>query len=149
MAKNLVFGRFWLIRPKFGPSIFFSKIWVRQSLDIMVSYHHVQYQKKLKIQSWEILAIDWQTDGQTEESDFIGRCPTNMERPTRHIWKLQYLFKTGSRTIAPEGNCPTTLKLTLALIQIFRVNCLTGGSFRRGQMSGYHLKPARFWFNFW
>ena len=85
MAKNLVLGRFWLIRPKFGPPIFFSKIWVRQSLDIMVSYHHVQYQKKLKIQSWEILAIDWQTDGQTEESDFIGRCSTNIERPTRHI----------------------------------------------------------------
>ena len=30
---------------------FFSKIWLRQSLDIMVSYHHVQYQKKLMIQS--------------------------------------------------------------------------------------------------
>ena len=25
---------------------FFSKIWLRQSLDIMVSYHHVQCQKK-------------------------------------------------------------------------------------------------------
>ena len=25
---------------------FFSKVWLRQSLDIMVSYHHVQYQKK-------------------------------------------------------------------------------------------------------
>ena len=40
--------------PDFGPfgqnsgrQIFFSKIWRRQSLDIMVSYHHVQYQKKL------------------------------------------------------------------------------------------------------
>ena len=33
---------------------FFFEIWVRQSLDIimfMVSYHHVQYQKKLMIQS--------------------------------------------------------------------------------------------------
>ena len=41
----------------FGPNLgyqfffFFSKIWLRQSLDIMVSYHHVQYQKKLMIQS--------------------------------------------------------------------------------------------------
>ena len=30
---------------------FFSKIWLGQSLDIMFSYHHVQYQKKLIIQS--------------------------------------------------------------------------------------------------
>ena len=47
-------------KPHFGPpldpldsnldrQIFFSKIWLRQSLDIMVSYHHVQYQKKLMI----------------------------------------------------------------------------------------------------
>ena len=26
---------------------------------------------------------DGQTDGQTDESDFTGRCPTNVERP---IW---------------------------------------------------------------
>ena len=41
--------------PDFGPfgasKIFFSKIWLRQSLDIMFSYHHVQHQKKLTIQS--------------------------------------------------------------------------------------------------
>ena len=30
---------------------FFSKIWLRQSLDTMVSYHDLQYQKKLMIQS--------------------------------------------------------------------------------------------------
>ena len=30
---------------------FFSKIGLRQSLDIMVNYHHVKYQKKLMIQS--------------------------------------------------------------------------------------------------
>ena len=42
--------------PDFGPlaqiraaKIFFQKIWLRQSLDIMVSYHHVQYKKKLMI----------------------------------------------------------------------------------------------------
>ena len=85
MAKNSVLGQFWLIRPKFGPPFFFFKNLGASVTRYMVSYNHVQYQKKLKIQSWEILAIDWQTDGQTEESDFIGRCPTNMERPTRHI----------------------------------------------------------------
>ena len=48
-------------KPQFGPDlgllgqiwakIFFSEIWLRQSLNIMISYHHVQYQKKLIIQS--------------------------------------------------------------------------------------------------
>ena len=38
----------------------------------MVSYHHVQYQKKQTIQSWENLGMD----GQTDESDFIGRSTT-------------------------------------------------------------------------
>ena len=41
IAKNLVLGN----------QFFFSKIWLGQSLDIMVSYHHVQYQKNLLIQS--------------------------------------------------------------------------------------------------
>ena len=48
-------------KPNFGPDLgpldlnsgrqFFSKVWLCQSLDIMVSYHHVQYQKKIMIQS--------------------------------------------------------------------------------------------------
>ena len=33
------------------------------------------------IQSWENLVTNGQTDGQTGESDFIGCCPTNGERP--------------------------------------------------------------------
>ena len=44
----------------------------------MVSYYHVQYQEKLMIQSWENLV----KDGQIDMSDFIGRCPINVERPT-------------------------------------------------------------------
>ena len=32
--------------PKFGPKNFSKKIWVCQSLDIMVSYQHVKYQRK-------------------------------------------------------------------------------------------------------
>ena len=43
-------------------------IWLRQSLDIMVSYD-VQYQKKLMIQSWE----NYVTDGRTDESDLVER----------------------------------------------------------------------------
>ena len=62
--------------PKFGMSIFFWKTWFRQSLDIMVSYHHI-FRKKLKRKSWENLVTDGLTDG---KSDFIGRCSTNVER---------------------------------------------------------------------
>ena len=40
-----------LLGSKSSLKIFFSKIWLRQSLDFMVSYHHEQYQKKLMIQS--------------------------------------------------------------------------------------------------
>ena len=40
--------------PNFGPfgpyssyqNIFFATIWLRQTLDVMASYHHIQYQKK-------------------------------------------------------------------------------------------------------
>ena len=44
----------------------------------MVSYHHVQYQKKLTIQSWENLVMDGQTDTdrRMDDSDFIGCCQT-------------------------------------------------------------------------
>ena len=48
-------------------------------VDIMVSYHHVQYQKKIMIQILRKLS-DGRTDGRTE-SDFKGLCPTYVERP--------------------------------------------------------------------
>ena len=78
-------------RPGFGPfgpnsgcHFFLSKIWLHQSLDAMVSYHHVQYQKKLVIQSWESLVTDRETNRQMDNSDFIGRYLTNVERPKKH-----------------------------------------------------------------
>ena len=85
-------------KPNFGTNLgtlaqiqvaFFSpKIWLCQLPDIVVSYHHVQYQKKLKIQSWESLVADGRTDGRTDsDSDFIGRCPTNVERPIPKFWR--------------------------------------------------------------
>ena len=72
--NNFVFGHFsrsvWVwFRPagfKFEPPLFFSKTWLRQSLNIMVSYH-VRYQKKLMIQSWENLVTGGRTDGRTDE----------------------------------------------------------------------------------
>ena len=48
----------WPIWPKFRCQKSFSKVWLRQSLDIMVSYHQAQYEKKLMIQSWGNLMID-------------------------------------------------------------------------------------------
>ena len=33
------------------PNFFLKKIWLRQPLDIIVGYHHVQYQKNLMTQS--------------------------------------------------------------------------------------------------
>ena len=88
--------------PNSGHQFFFLKIWLRQSLDIMVSYHHVKYQKKLKIKSWENLVTERQTDGQMDTSDFRGRCLTDVEhqRIRTHLWvwngpKIVHFPKTG------------------------------------------------------
>ena len=51
--------------PNSGCQNFSSKIWLCQSLDVMVSYHHVQYQKKLMNKSCETLVTDGRTDRQT------------------------------------------------------------------------------------
>ena len=52
---------------------FFSKIWLRQSLDIIVIYHYVQNQKKLIFQSWVNLVTDGQTDRRTDRQTDNGR----------------------------------------------------------------------------
>ena len=81
-------------KPSFGPDFgpfglysdrqnFFSKIWLYQSLDNMVSYRHVQCLKKLMIQSWEISVTaggrtGGRKDGQKDKSGFIGRWLTNV-----------------------------------------------------------------------
>ena len=63
MAKKPSFG--FDFGPNSGHQSLFKKIWLCQSLDIMVNYHHVQYQKKkLLIQSWENLEMDRWTNGQ-------------------------------------------------------------------------------------
>ena len=85
MAKNLLLGLILArVGSKVGSPIFLKKIWLRQSLN-MASYHQVQYQKKLiMIKSCENLVTDWWTERrtdeqkQTDESNFTGRCPTNV-----------------------------------------------------------------------
>ena len=62
--KNEFCVRFWLLCPNSGRQFFFflkKKMRLRHSLDIVVIYRHVQYQKKLMIQSWENLVGDGQT----------------------------------------------------------------------------------------
>ena len=49
--------------PNSGHQFFFQKSGC-QSLDIMVSYHHIQYQKKIMIHLWENLVTDEQIDRQ-------------------------------------------------------------------------------------
>ena len=80
MAKNLILGGpdSGSLSPNLG-RLFFSTIWLRQSLDITVTCHHVQYQKNLRIQSWENLV----RDGRRDESSFIERCPTDIKPPKR------------------------------------------------------------------
>ena len=66
--------------PNSVDSSFFSIFWLYKSIYIIISYHFVQYQENLMIQSWENLVTDGQTgrqtDGQrqTDWNDFIGCC---------------------------------------------------------------------------
>ena len=76
-------------KPSFGPN--FGPSGPNLGQQILVSYRHVQYQKKLMIQAWENVVTDEgtneqtdeRTDEQTDESDLTGCCPTNVERPTK------------------------------------------------------------------
>ena len=69
--KNSFGAWFGLVGPKFMSQIFFFKNLFCQSLDIMVSYHHVKYQKKIMIQSWE--NSDGRMDGQTNRREWFHR----------------------------------------------------------------------------
>ena len=74
--------------PKFGSQ---KKIWLRQSLDTMVRYHHAQYQIKLMIQSWENLETDgrserrtdWRTD---DKSDFMDAVRPKSSVQQEHLF---------------------------------------------------------------
>ena len=106
MTKNLILDLISACWAQIWAANFFSKIWLRQSLDIRVNFHHVQYQKKTNHPILRKLSdgrtdrqtgrltngrmdrqtdgqIDKRTVGQADKSDFIGRSPTNFERPTQ------------------------------------------------------------------
>ena len=66
-GKEPSFGpNFDLLGQSLGHQNFVSKIWFCKSLDIMVSYDHVQYQEKLITQSWENLVTDGWMDRRTQ-----------------------------------------------------------------------------------
>ena len=80
---------FWVwfrpVRPKFGVANFFYK-----NPASSVTRYHGQLSSctisvKTNDQSWENLVTDGRThrrtDRQTDENDFIGHCPTKVERP--------------------------------------------------------------------
>ena len=65
-GKKLSFGPdFVTFGPILDPQKIFQNIWLNQSLDIMVSYHHVQYQKKTNDPILRKLS-DGQTHGQMD-----------------------------------------------------------------------------------
>ena len=71
----------------------------------MVSYHHVQYHKKLMTGRQADGQTDRHTDGQTDiqtkkSGDFIGRCPTNVERPkgVKYVKVNKFTVKTPKRS---------------------------------------------------
>ena len=66
MAKNMLSLIFTCLVQSWATKLFL-KSWLHQSLDIMVNDHHVQYQKKLMIQSLENLVTDrWINQGTTD-----------------------------------------------------------------------------------
>ena len=69
--------------PNLGHQFLFSKIWLRLSLDVMVS----TISEKTNGPILRKLS-DGQMDRLTDESDFIARCPTNVERPKMKTCKL-------------------------------------------------------------
>ena len=75
MAKKLCLGLdFGLLGPNsschFFLFLFFSKIWLFQSLDVIVSYHQFQYQKKTNDPILRKLIDGW-TDNQTDAQELI------------------------------------------------------------------------------
>ena len=69
----------------------------------MVSYHHVQYKIVIKTNPiWRKFSegrTDEQTDRQTVQSDFTGRCPTNVERPIKLFKNFIFVLNKGVKQI--------------------------------------------------
>ena len=53
--------------------------------------------------------MDKRTDGQTDDSDFIGRCPTNVEGPINNLQKVLKIDKRKSDLKADPTGMPTLI----------------------------------------
>ena len=87
MAKKLVSGLILAHLAQFRAANFFFFKNLASSVTRYHSYHHVQYQKKTNdpiLRKRSDGHTDGRTDGQADESDFIGRCPANVDRPTSY-----------------------------------------------------------------
>ena len=105
-GKKLHFGHnLSPLGPNCATIFFFSKIWFHQSLDIMVSYHHVKKSEKPTIQSREDLVTDRRTDRRTDESDFIGRCLTDVERQDQVQTLTSLIFYRKIITLCKQWSC--------------------------------------------
>ena len=97
MAKNLVLG---LNLIQIWAAIFFFFFFFFKNLAPSVTRYYGQLSsctitEKTSDQTLRKLTdgrTDGQTDGQTDKSDFIGRNPTNVERPTRHLFLNELYF---------------------------------------------------------
>ena len=82
--KNLILP----VGPKFGLQNFFFKMCLCQSLDTMVSYDHVQYQKLLMIRSWENLVTDGQVDRETDWREWFHRTLSDRCRASKRLLNI-------------------------------------------------------------
>ena len=90
-------------------------IWT-QSLDIMVSYHHVQYQKKLMTQSWDNFVTERRTEGRTDGREWFYRMmSTNVECTAKNV---HITFKV--RGIAAINNRCMKYDNFIKIIKIFQ-----------------------------
>ena len=58
-------------------------VWFMWAAKFMVNYHYVKYQKKTND-----VILRKRSDGQTDEGDFIVRCPTGVEPCKRSCKKI-------------------------------------------------------------
>ena len=75
--KKLVLGPILAPLLQIQVANFFSKIWLRQSLGSQLSCANQKKTNDPVLRKF----TDRRTDGQTDESDFMGRRPTNVECP--------------------------------------------------------------------
>ena len=85
----------------------------------MISYHHVQYQKKTNDPILRKFSDGWTNgwkDRQTDESDFIGCCPTNVEHPKDKKLRNYSKIKNWMKVLLEKKTLHFNKKATLFLV---------------------------------